>query len=281
MRVGPFGWPRGGQRAPDCRNGERRRRKHLGRHARACWAIAGPPASRSHVGTALSVLKCRLAETPVKASPRPMLTRRSSIVDMALTAIRGPGTRARPPTGTMNSALLRADDDDAARRRSWWCAARSARYDPGVHYTEEATRDGCLNEHTMVQLSPAVPNIMPALVVGAAVAADDFDGDGAHRPVRDELRPRLAEPAVPQPRRRHVRRRRAAASRAGTREGASMHAVFGRERRRCRDDLYLVRRGATNQLFEPGRRHVSRRDGPRRSGLVGLRQRRDVRRLRP
>ena len=133
-----------------------------------------------------------------------------------------------------------------------WLAPRAARTtDPGAHFEDVAERAGCLNRHPLVRLSPRFYNIMPWLAsVGAAVAAEDFDGDGLtdlyvtnsgrgdpNRLFRNRGGGVFEDVAA------------AAGVACGNPEGASMHAVFGDVNNDGRPDLYVTKWAEANQLF--------------------------------
>ena len=135
---------------------------------------------------------------------------------------------------------------------SVWLAPRAARNpDPGVRYEDVAERAGCRNDHTMVELSKHFDNIMPWLSsVGAAVAAEDYDGDGL-----TDLYVTNCGRGDPN---RLFRNRgggvfedvaRAAGVACGNPEGASVHAVFGDVNGDGRPDLYVTKWAEANQLF--------------------------------
>jgi enediyne biosynthesis protein E4 len=135
---------------------------------------------------------------------------------------------------------------------SAWVRPRgSAAVDPGVRFEEIAGKAGCLNQHTMVELSPRFSNIMPWLSsVGAAVAAADFDGDG-----RTDLYVTNSGRGSPNRlfRARGDRTFEDVAQRAGVAcgnpVGACVHAIFGDVDGDGRPDLYVTKWAAPNQLF--------------------------------
>ncbi len=135
---------------------------------------------------------------------------------------------------------------------SLWLLPRDARHvDPGVRYEDIAEKAGCLNRHTLVALSPRFENIMPWLSsVGAAVAAEDFDGDGL-----TDLYLTNCGRGAPN---RLFRNRgdgtfedvaQAAGVQCGNPEGACVHAVFGDVDNDGDPDLYVTKWAEANQLF--------------------------------
>jgi hypothetical protein len=149
---------------------------------------------------------------------------------------------------------------------SMWLAPRDPEnVDPATRFEELASRAGCQNLHTMVQLSPRFQNIMPWLSsVGAAVAAADYDGDGwtdfyvvnsgAGTPNRlfhnrgDGTFEDLAA---------------AAGVACGNARGACMHAVFGDVNNDGWPDLFVAKWADENQLF------LSNGDGTFRDATSG------------
>jgi len=135
---------------------------------------------------------------------------------------------------------------------SWWLRPSDpSRLDPGIRFEERASRAGCANLHTIVQLSPRFANIMPWLTsVGAAVAGADYDGDGwtdlycvnsgrgsANRLFRNRGDGTFEDVAE-----------RAGVA-GGNPEGGCMHAVFGDVNGDGRLDLFVSKWAASNQLF--------------------------------
>ena len=136
---------------------------------------------------------------------------------------------------------------------SWYLKpAGSAMTDTSLHFTDVAAASGCSNRHSMVKLSDKFANIMPWLSsVGAAVCAGDFDHDGLvdfyasnsgrnsqNRLFRNLGNGKFEDVAV------H------AGVAACNREGASMDAMFFDYDNDGDQDLYVVKWGAPNILFE-------------------------------
>jgi hypothetical protein len=121
-----------------------------------------------------------------------------------------------------------------------------------LHFQDVSKASGALNNHSMVQLSPKFENIMPWLAsVGASVAAGDFDNNGlidfyvtnAGRDAPNRLFRHLEDGTFED-----------VASHAGVtngnREGASMDAIFFDYDNDRDQDLYVVKWGEENTLFE-------------------------------
>ncbi len=121
-----------------------------------------------------------------------------------------------------------------------------------VSFVEKAGDAGCLNVHSMVRLSDLFENIMPWLSsVGAAVAAGDYNGDGAtdlyvtnsgrgesNRLFRNRGDGTFEDVTD------H------AGVGCGNPEGASMHAIWGDVDNDGDLDLYVVKWAEPNTLFE-------------------------------
>jgi hypothetical protein len=135
---------------------------------------------------------------------------------------------------------------------SVWLVPRAARSpDPGARFEDVAERAGCLNRHTLVRLSSRFDNIMPWLSsVGAAVATEDFDGDGLtdlyvtncgrgdhNRLFHNRGGGVFEDVAGP------------AGVACGNPEGACVHAVFGDVNGDGHPDLYVTKWADANRLF--------------------------------
>ena len=98
----------------------------------------------------------------------------------------------------------------------------------GFRLTESAKAAGLDFVHEAPTLDPKLAHIMPQVAsMGAAVSVVDFDARRPARPLRHQQRRGLAEPPVPQSRRRHLRGRRRAAGRGGP-QSARDRRVDGR-----------------------------------------------------
>jgi len=130
----------------------------------------------------------------------------------------------------------------------------------GVHFVEKAASAGCQNRHSLCRLNSQFENIMPWLTsVGAAVAAGDYDGNGAA-----DLYVTNSGPGIDN---RLFRNRgdgtfedmtAAAGVGCGNASGACMHAIWGDVDNDGDADLYVVKWGANNSLFlNEGKGHFS------------------------
>lgn len=135
---------------------------------------------------------------------------------------------------------------------SWYLKPKPATQNIQLSFQEVAAVSACLNSHSMVQLSPKFDNIMPWLSsVGAAVAAGDFDNDGlidfyatnSGRNSQNRLFRNLGSGKF-----EDVAKKARVADL--NREGASMDAIFFDYDNDGDQDLYVVKWGATNILFE-------------------------------
>jgi hypothetical protein len=134
----------------------------------------------------------------------------------------------------------------------WWLRPGAApRPTTPLRFVERAGPAGCLNAHSMTQLSAKFANIMPWLCsVGAAAAAADYDADGAadlyvinsgrgqaNRLFHNKGDGTFEDLTVQ------------AGVGCGNPYGASMHAVWGDIDNDGDQDLYVVKWGESNSLF--------------------------------
>ena len=152
-----------------------------------------------------------------------------------------------------------ADSPAAARRTS--APARPSHADAlaqyGFRLTESAKAAGIDFVHQAPTLDPKLAHIMPQVAsMGAAVSVVDFDRDGWPDLYVTNSSEGIAEPPLPQPRRRHVRGRRPSAlgvadlNRAGT--GVSMGAVWGDYDNDGFEDLFLYKWGRPELFHNDG-----------------------------
>jgi hypothetical protein len=134
---------------------------------------------------------------------------------------------------------------------AWLEPLDPSKVDPGVRFEEIAQRAGVLNQHTELRVSSRFDNIGPWMSsVGAGVAGVDYDADGwtdfyvvnSGRGSSNRLFHNRGDGTF-----EDVAARAGVA--CGNAEGASMHAIFGDVNNDGLPDLYLVRSGASNQLF--------------------------------